>query len=76
MESKIIKINKIVKIILPFVFLFVVSIASAQVDEGLEDLDGAPLQPLPIKDYVIPMLLLGITTAFVLLRKKAVHKQS
>jgi hypothetical protein len=72
------KSNKIVKLILPFIFLFVVSIASAQVDEGLEDLDGdgAPLNPLPIEDYVIPMLLLGIATAFVLLRKKTVHKRS
>jgi hypothetical protein len=72
------KSNKIVKLILPFIFLFVVSIASAQVDEGLEDPDGdgAPLNPLPIEDYVIPMLLLGIATAFVLLRKKTVHKRS
>jgi hypothetical protein len=74
------KSNKIVKLLLPFIFLFVVSITSAQgpIDEGLtdEDDDGAPLNPLPIEDYVIPMLLLGIATAFVLLRKKTVHKRS
>jgi hypothetical protein len=41
-----------------------------------EDGDGIPLDPgaAPINDYIVPMLLLGVSTAFILLRKK--HKEA
>jgi Na+/H+ antiporter NhaC len=68
------KWKKVLKTILPLIFLFMVSIASAQFDEGEEgsDTESANLNPAaPIGDYIIPMLLLGIATAFFLLRKKS-----
>lgn len=35
-----------------------------------EDLDNDLLNPTPIDDYIIPMLVLGVATAFYLVRKK------
>jgi hypothetical protein len=67
--------RKIIKTMLPFVFFFVVSFAYAQADPN-EDPDdqNAPLDAAPIGDYIVPMLLLGIATAFVLLKKRAAAK--
>jgi hypothetical protein len=55
---------------------FSLSAAFAQRPEDPDDtVDpiGAPLDPAPIGDYLIPMLVLGMATAFVLLRKKKVQ---
>ena len=40
------------------------------------DPDGPsePLDPAPIGDYLIPMFIVGIATAFILLKKKAPAK--
>lgn len=44
----------------------------AQFDNPDEDEDGedAPLDPAPIDDYLVPMLLLGVATGYYLIRKK------
>jgi hypothetical protein len=75
---------KTIKTIMPFVFFFVVSVAFAEspydlpkvapgeVDEN-EDDANAPLEAT-ICGYIVPMLLLGIATAFVLLKKRSVGK--
>ena len=34
------------------------------------DLEDADLDPAPINDYLIPMLVLGAATAFILIKKK------
>lgn len=67
------KKNKLTKIALTIVFFIGMNSAFAQFpvdpDDDL-DPDDAPLDPAPISDYLIPMLVVGITTAFVLLKKK------
>jgi len=70
------KFRKEIKTILLLVFFFAAANGFAQgpedVDEGTAG-DGS-LNPAPIGDYVLPMLLLGIGTAYVLLKKKATAK--
>ena len=71
------KLNTVTKIIFTLVFFFGVSSAFAQFPEDPDpDPDGPeePLDPAPISDYLIPMLILGVGTAFVLLNKKATAK--
>jgi hypothetical protein len=68
------KSNKVTKTILTLVLFFSLSAAFAQLPEDPDDtVDpiGAPLNPAPIGDYLIPMLVLGMATAFILLKKKA-----
>jgi hypothetical protein len=68
------KLNNVTKAILTLVFFFAVSNTFAQLPEDPdEDVDapGAPLDPAPISYYLVPMLILGVATAFVLLNKKA-----
>lgn len=75
------KLNKMIKTILTLVLFLAVSTAFAQ-PSGEPDPDGSgdsgnpPLDPAPIGDYMIPMLVLGIATAFVLLRKKTTTQVS
>lgn len=67
------KLNKMIKIVLTLVFFFSLSSAFAQVPEDPEqdpDPGNAPLDPAPIGDYLLPMLVLGVATAFILLKKK------
>jgi len=68
------KSNKVTKVILTLAFFFSVSGMFANPDNPNEipDDSSAPLNA-PIGDYIIPMLLLGMATAFVLLRKKKVQ---
>ena len=71
------KLNKVTKIIFTLVFFFGVSTAFAQFPEDPDpDPDGPsePLDPAPIGDYLIPMFIVGIATAFILLKKKAPAK--
>ncbi|MDD3004015.1 hypothetical protein [Flavobacterium sp.] len=68
------KLSKLTKPFLMLAFFFVVSSVSAQFpEEPGEDPDDseAPLDPAPISDYLIPMLLVGVATAFVLLKRQA-----
>ena len=70
------KITKISKALLTLVFLFSFSGVFAQLPEDPDpDVDGPgdDLNPAPIGDYMAPMLILGIATAYVLLRKKNVQ---
>ncbi len=71
------KSNKITKIILTLVVFFSLTNAFAQFPEDPgDDVDpgDAPLDPAPISDYLIPMLVVGVATAFILLRKKVAVK--
>ena len=71
------KLNKVTKIIFTLVLFFGVSSVFAQFpeDPGDEvDPGDAPLDPAPIGDYLIPMLIAGVATAFILLKKKASAK--
>jgi hypothetical protein len=71
------KLNKVTKTLLTLVFFFTVSGVFAQLpedpDDDVDPID-APLDPAPISDYLIPMLVLGVATAFVLLKKQATAK--
>ena len=66
------KSNTVIKTILIVVFFFFVGSISAQpVDPDDEwDPEDAPLNPVPISDYILPMLVVGVATAFFVLRKK------
>ena len=71
------KINKVTKTLLILAFFFSVSGVFAQLPEDPDpDLDapGDPLNPAPINDYLFPMLVLGVSTAFILLKKKVPAK--
>ena len=72
------KLNKVTKIIFTLVFFFGVSTAFAQFppEDPDDEIDnpGEPLDPAPIADYLIPMLIIGVATAFILLKKKAPAK--
>lgn len=35
-----------------------------------EDEEDTPLDPAPIDDYIVPLLLVGVVTGYYLLRKK------
>jgi hypothetical protein len=67
------KSNKVTKIILTLAFFFSVSALFAQPadPDPVPDDPSDPLDPAPIGDYLLPMLVLGIATAFILLKKKA-----
>ncbi|WP_432671674.1 hypothetical protein [Flavobacterium sp. SM2513] len=68
------KLSKLTKAILTLVFFFAVTGVSAQFPEDPDpvvDPEEAPLDPAPISDYLLPMLVVGVATAFVLLKKKA-----
>jgi hypothetical protein len=71
------KLNKVTKTLLTLVFFFTVSGVFAQLpedpDDDVDPID-APLDPAPISDYLIPMLVLGVATAFVLLKRKVPAK--
>lgn len=66
------KYNSLTKTVLVFVFFFFVGSIAAQPGGPDEDPDSeeAPLDPVPIGDYVIPMFIVGVATAFVLLKKR------
>ncbi|WP_432671744.1 hypothetical protein [Flavobacterium sp. SM2513] len=71
------KINKVSKVLLTLVFFLSVSSVFAQFPEDPDpvvDPEEAPLDPAPISDYLLPMLVLGVATAFLLLKKKATAK--
>ena len=70
--------NKIIKTILTFVLVLAVSSMFAQPAEPGGDLDpeDGDLNPAPISDYLLPMLVLGVATAYVLLRKKTTQQVS
>jgi hypothetical protein len=67
------KLSKVTKLVLTMVFFFSMSSAFAQLpedpDDDVDPVDG-PLDPAPINDYLIPMLVLGAATAFILVKKK------
>ena len=66
--------NAFIKTILTLVCFLAITTAFAQPAEvpGGGDGIGDPMEPVaPIGDYVLPMLVLGVATAYVLLRKKA-----
>ena len=68
------KSSTLSKALLSLVFFFSVSGVFAQLPEDPDpDVDGPgdDLDPAPIGDYMLPMLVLGVATAFVLLKKKA-----
>ena len=71
-------LSKITKTILTLVFFFGMSTAFAQFppEDPDDEIDnpGEPLDPAPIADYLIPMLIIGVATAFILLKKKAPAK--
>lgn len=71
------KLNKIIKITIAFLFFLCMSVpAFAQGEQAPdeEDAGNEALNPAPIGDYILPMLVLGVATAFVLLRKKNTAK--
>lgn len=67
------KVNTTTKLVIALMFFFSVSGAFAQLpedpDDNVDPVDG-PLDPAPINDYLIPMLIIGMATAFILLKKK------
>lgn len=72
------KFNNIIKTILAVVLFMVVTNTFAQPPGsepdpgGAEDNSESPLEPgAPIADFILPMLMVGVATAYVLLRKKA-----
>ncbi len=67
------RLSKVTKLILTMVFFFSMSSAFAQFPEDPDDnvdLEDADLDPAPINDYLIPMLVLGVAVAFILIKKK------
>lgn len=73
------KLNRKIKTVLTLVLFLAVSTVFAQVptegDESEEPL-GSPLDPTPISDYLLPMLVIGVATAFILLKKKTTQHLS
>ncbi|WP_432671657.1 hypothetical protein [Flavobacterium sp. SM2513] len=66
-------INKLTKIALTVVLLFGMNSVFAQFPEDPDpdtDPEDGALDPAPISDYLIPMLVIGVATAFILLKKK------
>ena len=71
--------NTIIKTFFTLALFF--SFASGFAQEPVDpdptlDNPGDPLNPTPIGDYMIPMFILGMATAFVLMRKKTTTKVS
>lgn len=60
--------TKFTKIFYSFVFILVMNNVSAQVEEFAPDTTDNVV--VPINDYLIPMLLLGILLGYLFLRKK------
>lgn len=73
------KLNRFFKSLLLFAFFLVSFGAMAQApvepDPDLDD-PSDPLNPAPIANYILPMLVVGIVTAYVLLRKKTTTQAS
>lgn len=69
--------NKFLKTIVTFVMLIAVTSMFAQITptdpDGDPDPEDGDLNPAPISDYLLPMLVVGVATAYVLLRKKSVQ---
>ena len=67
------KLTKLTKPFLMLAFFFAVSGVCAQPTDPEQDPDdeNAPLDPAPISDYLIPMLVVGVATAFVLIKRQA-----
>lgn len=67
------KLNSVTKTVLVMVFFLSSISAFAQLpgdpDDNVDPVD-APLEPAPISHYLIPMLVLGAATAFILIKKK------
>ena len=67
--------RKEIKTILLLVFFLAAAPGFAQIDEPDEGTGGdGSLNPAPIGDYIVPMLLLGVATAFVLLKNREAAK--
>lgn len=71
------KSKKLIQTIVPLVFFLLVSMHSFAIQSGEqepddEDFEESELNPplASVGDYVMPMLVLGIATAFILLRKQ------
>ena len=68
--------RKIIKSFLLLVLFFITFQGVAQTpgepDEGTGG-DGN-LNPAPIENYIVPMLLIGVVTAFVLLKPRSISK--
>lgn len=64
--------NKLSTTIVALMFCLGVTTAFAQPEQPDDALDAenADLNPAPIGDYVLPMLLIGVVTAYILVRRK------
>lgn len=70
------RLNIVTKLILTLVFFLSMSSAFAQFPENPNenpDSEDAELDPAPINEYLIPMLVLGVAVAFILIKKKGLH---
>ena len=69
------KISSTLKILYILALFFCINSTFATPGEGdpAPDSEGATLDPAPIDDYLIPMLIMGAVTAFVLLRRRKVQ---
>lgn len=74
------KQSKIFKLAIIVVFMLTVNTIFAQGTpadpDPLEDDENADLNPAPISDYLLPMLIIGVATAFILLRTKTRQEAS
>lgn len=61
-------------VILLFCLGTATAVAQPEQPDGDPDDENADLNPAPIGDYMLPMLLLGVATAYILLRKKPIAK--
>jgi hypothetical protein len=72
------KLKSTLNVLYILALFFCINSTFANPGEGdpTTDPGGAPLNPAdqaPIDDYLVPMLIMGTITAFVLLRKKKVQ---
>ena len=61
--------TKISKTVYSFVFILVMNLANAQ-EEFIPDTTDT----VPISDYILPMLLIGIALSYFLLKKNKLNK--
>jgi len=68
------KISSTLKVlyILALFFCINTTFAFPSETDPTTDPGSAPLNPAPIDDYLVPMLIMGAVTAFVLLRRKSI----